>query len=472
MNQPRLLLAGANSGVGKTSISAGLMKALTVRGLAVQPFKVGPDYIDPAFHSFVTGRASRNLDAWMLGEDTLGALFTRNAPEYGQGLSVIEGVMGLFDGQAETGLGSSAHVASIIKAPTILIINGAGLSRSAAALVQGYDRFLPEFRLAGVVINRLSGPAHYDLLRKFIEKEAGVPCYGYLSKKPGFELESRHLGLVPSGEVADLGQKLAYLASAVEETVDVDGLIGLAESAPEMELWPEPVAIEAPAVKVRLGLARDSAFNFYYQDSLDLLEKMGAEIIPFSPLKDASLPPDLDGLYLGGGFPEVFASDLEANSSLRRDISAALESGLPAYAECGGLMYLNRRLVDHEGRAYEMVGFFPHQVVMTKKLQNFGYVEVRFDQGTVLGPAETAIRGHEFHHSRLEGPAPEYVATIKKNETRVWRGGLSRKNVLAAYPHLHFYANPDTAGHFLETCRRYSQRRTSHEQRPDAAPNG
>lgn len=469
MKRVRLVLAGSGSGVGKTSISAGLMAAFRRRGLTVQPFKVGPDYIDPAFHSFVTGRQSRNLDAWLLEEDILRELFLRNAPA--DGLSVVEGVMGLFDGQAESGLGSSAHVAQIIAAPTVLIINGAGISRSAAALVQGYDRFLPSFRLAGVIINRLSGPAHYDLLRKYIEDEAGVPCFGYLPKKPGFSLESRHLGLVPSGEVADLSQKLAALADAAEESLDLDGLLKLAEAAPELPAPSAALGLSGPG-RVRLGLARDQAFNFYYQDNLDLLSELGAEIVPFSPLNDPALPLDLDGLYLGGGFPEVFADHLEANLSLRSEILAALEEGLPAYAECGGLMYLNRSLTDLEGREHRMVGFFPGRAVMTPRLQNFGYVELSFQQETVLGPAGTRIKGHEFHHSRLEDLEAPYVAEVRKNALKAWPGALRRKNVLAAYPHLHFWANPQTAVSFINQCHQYRQRRNSHESRPDAAPVG
>ena len=455
MRRSRLLIAGAHSGVGKTSVSAGLMSALTQQNLTVQPWKVGPDYIDPAFHSFVTGRQSRNLDAWMLPEETLKALFLANAPLANEGLSIIEGVMGLFDGHISDGTSSSAHVAQILAAPTVLIINGASIARSAAAMVHGYNHFLPDFRLAGVIINMVSSASHYQLLKNFVEKEAGVPCFGYLKKNPGLRLESRHLGLVPSVEVDDLTARLALLAEEAASTLDLAGLIKLAESAPEISS-PAP-QVNFSGEKIRLGIAKDQAFNFYYQDGLDFLDHCGAELIPFSPISDNALPPDLDGLYFGGGFPEMFAAELESNAAMRSAVKSALENGLPAYAECGGLMYLGHTLTDHDGRTFAMTDFFPHDTIMTKQLQNFGYVEVTFDQPTVLGPAGTAIRAHEFHHSKIIGPEPEYALNIVKSQTRGWRGGVVKKNVLAAYPHLHFYANPDLAVNFVSNCRKFKE---------------
>ncbi len=456
MKKSRLVLAGAHSGVGKTSVSAGLMGALTRRGLAVQPFKVGPDYIDPAFHTFVTGRQSRNLDSWMLDETTIRHLFHLSAPAPGEGLSVIEGVMGLFDGHTESGEGSTARVAQILSAPVVLVINGAAMARSAAALVHGFDSFHPGLRLAGVIVNMVSGRGHYELVKKFVEEEAGVPCFGYLAKNPDLTLESRHLGLVPSVEIRDLANRLDSLAEAAAATLDLNGLLALAASAPEIEAPALPLP-PAGDRRVRLGLARDAAFNFYYQDGLDLLTRLGAELVPFSPLTDPALPPDLDGLYIGGGFPEMFAAELAANENLRREVREALENGLPAYAECGGLMYLGQSLVDLEGRKHWMVGFFPQRTAMTRRLQNFGYATVTFRKDTVLGPAGTAIRAHEFHHSSLEGEEPDYALTVTKSPAKSWVGGLVRNRVLAAYPHLHFYANPAVAAHFLDECRRFSQ---------------
>lgn len=453
MKKPRLVIAGAHSGVGKTSTSSGLMAALTRRGLKVQPFKVGPDYIDPAFHSFVTGRQSRNLDSWILPESTIRSLFLQNAPTAGDGISIIEGVMGLFDGHVKDGAGSSAHVAQILSAPTILVINGAAMARSAAAMVHGYDDFQPGFKLSGVIINKVKGQSHYDLVRDFVERDAGVKCYGYLAHNVDMALESRHLGLVPSVEVDGLSTRLSLLAKNVAETLDLDGLIKLASSAPDLDPVPL-VEIKAAPSRVRIGLALDSAFNFYYQDSLDLMTSLGADLVPFSPIADGHLPSNLDGLYIGGGFPEIFAAELTANESLRAEIRELLDKGLPAYAECGGLMYLSRRLTDLEGRKHWMVGFFPQEAVMTKRLQNFGYVEITFERDTVLGPAGSIIRAHEFHHSIIEGIEPDFALNISKSETRSWRGGLVKNRVLAAYPHLHFCANPALAANFVNACRK------------------
>ena len=457
MIKPRLVLAGTQSGAGKTSISSGLMAALTHRGQLVQPWKVGPDYIDPAFHAFVTGRPSRNLDSWILEENLIKHLFQATAPSLGEGISIIEGVMGLFDGHGETGQGSTAHLAQILAAPVVLIINGAAVSRSAAAMVHGYHTFQPGLPLAGVIINQVSGQTHYDILKNFIEKDTGVKCYGYLAKNPDIVLESRHLGLVPSVEVDGLKERLGRLAQAASETLDIDGLVTLAESAPAVPQISLDY-ISTTIAPVRIGIAQDAAFNFYYQDGLDLLRSQGAELIPFSPLEDPNLPPNLAGLYIGGGFPEMFGGKLATNQSLRLEIKEKLEQGLPGYAECGGLMYLCKTLVDHNGQSHPMVGFFPHRTKMCKRLQNFGYVTVTYDQETILGPAGTTIRAHEFHHSQIEfeGQGTQ-VATVRKNATRSWLGGLSHKKVLAAYPHLHFWANPKVAENFLANCRSYQR---------------
>ncbi len=454
----RFLLAGAHSGVGKTSLSTGLMAAFTMRGFTVQPFKVGPDYIDPAFHSFVTGQKSRNLDSWLLTPETVRSLFASAAPQGENSISIIEGVMGLFDGHIATGDGSSAQVAGILQAPIILVVNGASIARSLAALVHGYNTFQPETKLAGVIINQVSGAAHYDLLRSFVEKETQVPCFGYLQKNPQLALESRHLGLIPSVEVENLAQTIDTLGKMVAETVDLDALLKLAGKAPPISAPPRtPVVTEA---QVKIAIAQDKAFNFYYQDSLELLTSLGAELVPFSPLTDTCLPQGVAGLILGGGFPEIFAADLAANNSLRQDIKEKLEGGLPTYAECGGFMYLTSQLTDHQGQSHPMVGFWPGGVTMTKKLQNFGYVEVTFQEDTVLGPRGTKIRAHEFHHSLYEGGGYKdkgaEALEMRKNPQRAWFGGLARKNVLAAYPHLHFQANPSLAENFVRKCREFS----------------
>ena len=470
------------------------MAALTRRGHAVRPFKVGPDYIDPLFHQAATGRTSRNLDSWLLPEQTLVRLFCRELSEQGEraerrntpapaSVAVIEGVMGLFDGQGEGPHGSTAHVASLLKSPVVLLINGEGLSLSAAALVSGYANFRPhpslnDLHVAAVLLNRLSGPAHYTLLRRCIEQNTGIPCLGWLPKNAAPPLPRRHLGLVPANELRDLAGYLDTLAEAAEKTLDISGLLELARTAPPLRASDQatqrrtakPPAILPPVRKpapVRIGLARDEAFSFYYQDNLDLLQRLGAFLVPFSPLRDKRLPPRLDGLYLGGGFPEVFAAGLERNAVLRAETANALRAGLPTYAECGGMLYLCsslRPLYKDESagqQRFAMVDFFPEQAEMTSRLQPFGYVAVTLNRNSLIGPAGFSFRAHEFHYARLLPPdAPERPSspalTVTKADGRAWSGGLCRKNVLALFPHLHFHACPQAAELFLATCRRYS----------------
>ncbi len=480
MNFPRLVVAGAHSGAGKTTFSLAVMAALARRGFAVHPYKVGPDYIDPSFHRAAAGRFSRNLDAWLLPPEALVRLFHPELEAQGEPVAIIEGVMGLFDGQGADSLGSTAHVAALLKAPVILLINGEGISLSAAALISGYANFRPhprlkDLRLAGALINRLSGPAHYALLRRCVEESAAVPCLGWLPKNAFPSLPGRHLGLIPAQETDRLVEYLTVLADAAEQYLDLDGLLDLARSAPPLA---DPLPAEPalsfvlpgtppiPAGRPRIGLARDEAFSFYYQDNLELLEKLGADLVPFSPLRDTRLPDNLDGLYLGGGFPEVFAGELESNRSLRSEIAVALESGLPAYAECGGMLYLCASLAlpaknsDAPVRRFAMVGFFPEQAEMTGRLQPFGYVTLTLRQDCPLGPAGTRLPAHEFHYARLIGPevpaeSASPVFTAAKADGRSWDGGLLRRNVLAMFPHLHFHACPEAAARFVGLCRQY-----------------
>lgn len=463
MEKPRIVLAGAQSGAGKTSICSALMAALVAQGHQVGPFKVGPDYIDPAFQEFAAGRPSYNLDSWLVNPETLTGLFLKRAPEAENGLAVIEGVMGLYDGRHTTSEGSTAEVAKILKAPVILIVSGAGLSRSAAAVVWGFKNFDPDLNLAGVIVNQVSGFKHYQLIKEIIETQAGTPCFGYLPKNPRFRLESRHLGLVPRQEVADIQGRLDLLSQTAQETLDIPGLLEVARSAPALRPARLLTGRFKPGARIRLGWASDKAFTFYYRENLALLEELGAELAPFSPLSDPALPPDLDGIYLGGGFPEVFAAELAANETLKAELKAALENGLPAYAECGGLIYLTSSVTDFEGRRHPMVGFFPQRAEMTRRLQNFGYVEITFKQDTVLGPAGTAIRGHEFHHSRLLDERPETGSAVlemfKPGRNDSWTGGLARREVLAAYPHIHFYNQPALAANFLNRCRAWQKTR-------------
>ncbi len=454
MKLSRFVIAGTQSGVGKTTVTTGLMRALTLRGLNIQPFKVGPDYIDPAFHSFVTGNKSRNLDSWMLDEKTIKELFTKNA--LGKSISVIEGVMGLYDGFGiEKDMGSTAHLAKILKTPVVLVIDGRGMSSSAAAQVLGYKMYDPELELKGVIVNNVSGEKHYEIIRKVIERDTELKCLGFLKKNANIKLESRHLGLVPSVEIDGLQKRLDELAEMVEETIDIDGILELSDEAEPLDVKHNS-DIKTENV-VNIGVALDNAFNFYYQDNLDLLKELGANLIYFSPLQDKELPDNIHGLYIGGGFPEVFPKELEDNSGMRSDIQKKSLEGMPIYAECGGLMYLTKSIANFEGDKYEMVGVFDRESSMTKRLQRFGYVNVNINKPCAISGEKDVVRAHEFHRSTLnevdEGNYAYKVDKIREKKLqKTWECGLIKNNTLGAYAHIHFYANKALAKHFINNC--------------------
>ncbi|MBB6214607.1 cobyrinic acid a,c-diamide synthase [Anaerosolibacter carboniphilus] len=457
MKLPRFVLAGTQSGVGKTTISTGVMSALRKRGFQVQPFKVGPDYIDPAFHTFVTGNKSRNLDSWMLEEETVRGLFVKNAQE--KDISVIEGVMGLYDGSgSRKDVGSTAHVSKIIKAPVILIINGSGMAASAAAQVLGYKMYDSDVEIAGVIINNVSGEKHYHILKEAIERDTKIKCVGYMVKNTAIKLESRHLGLIPSVEVKDLKDKVEEIGSMIEKTVDIDALLEISEQAVPIDAcMSEDIWVED---RINLGVASDKAFNFYYEDNLELLKSLGANLIFFSPLHDRKLPEGLHGLYFGGGFPEVFAQELEDNREIRQQIKESIEGGIPAYAECGGLMYLTNAITSVAGERHEMVGVFHTEAKMTGRLQRFGYVDITIDQPSVLSKSVEQAKAHEFHRSILmDHMEDDQVYQLEKTRNGEiidrWRCGLKRYNALAAYAHIHFYCNQRLAKNFIENCRVY-----------------
>lgn len=460
MKLSRFVIAGTQSGVGKTTISTGIMRALVLRGDNVQPYKVGPDYIDPAFHSFVTGNKSRNLDSWMLDEGTIKELFIKNSSD--RSISVIEGVMGLFDGFGiSKDMGSTAHISKILKAPVILVIDGRGMSSSAAAQVLGYKMYDPEMDLKGVIVNNISGEKHYDLIKKVVERDTGIKCFGYLKKNSNIKLESRHLGLIPSVEMDDLEKRLNELADMVESTIDLDGILELSSKAEALDSKPRK-DIKKDKV-VNIGVALDKAFNFYYQDNLDLLESLGANLIYFSPLYDKKLPDNLHGLYIGGGFPEIFPKELEENKEMRDEIKKKSLDGIPIYAECGGLMYLTKSISDFQGNKYEMVGVFDREASMTKRLQRFGYVYVNIKKSCAISTGDETVKAHEFHRSTLNEVSGENYAyrvdKIRENELqKSWECGLVKDNTLGAYAHIHFYSNRALAENFINSCRSHKEK--------------
>jgi cobyrinic acid a,c-diamide synthase len=442
---PRLLIAGAASGVGKTTFTAGLCRALRRRGLRVALFKCGPDYLDPSYHRRASGRSVHNLDGWLMGRDAVRETFARNAQDVD--VSLIEGVMGLFDGADPSGLsGSSAEIAQWLDAPIALVCDARGMARSVAALAHGFTTFEPGITLSGMICNRLGSAGHLALLKR---AEGDVPVLGGMLKDAEHAFPERHLGL-HSAEEIDPERAFDAFADQIETHCDVPRLLELARRAP-----PLPTTTEhrpERTKRCRIGVARDEAFHFYYDANLRMLERAGAELVEFSPLRATQLP-DVDGVYIGGGYPEVHARALEANSSMRRALRALAERGSPLYAECGGLMYLCDSLITHAGDRHEMVGLIPGCAIMTERLQALGYVDVETTLDSLLGPAGTRFRGHQFRHSRFEaGRAPELYRITAARSGESSAEGFGRANLVASYIHAHWASNPDIAESFVGHC--------------------
>jgi len=447
-----LVVGGVASGVGKTTLTLGLIGALRRRGLTVQPFKVGPDYIDPSQHSQVAGRPSRNLDSWLVPEPALRELFARAASS--ADVALVEGVMGLFDGRTGGGeVGSTAHVAKLLCLPVLLVVDAAKAARSVAATVLGCQTLDPGLRIVGVVLNNVASARHAEIGREAIESLTSVPVIGWLPRNADLRQEERYLGLVPASERQLSPGMVERLGALVEEHLDVDRVLALARialpAAAAAGLFPR----ERVPARARIAVAQDEAFSFYYQDSLDLLSAWGAELVPFSPQRDQSLPPDVGGVYLGGGFPELFAIDLAVNAPMLDTLRAAARAGLPIYAECGGLMYLQEALIDADGRRHRMTGIVPGQSTLVGKRLTLGYREVRARRDTPLACAGQTLRGHEFHWSVCEPPDDGVAAyDVLGDHSRV--EGYTAGNVLASYVHLHFGSDPDLAPRFVEACAR------------------
>ncbi|MBS0152667.1 MAG: cobyrinate a,c-diamide synthase [Nitrospira sp.] len=448
---PRLVIAGTASGVGKTTATLAILAALRERGRRVQPFKGGPDFIDAGHHTAAAGVPSRNLDGWILGADLNRQIFMRAAAD--ADLSIIEGMMGLFDGSSPVNdIGSTAELAKQLEAPVLLIVDGSAMARSAAAMVVGYAQFDPAVRVAGVLFNRVRNDGHYKLLKAAIEQETDVTPLGYLRPDPSVTIADRHLGLVmPDDEqVPGLYQRLARL---VQDTVDLEGLEELAKSCAPFPFTVDPVA--QPATKtVRIGVAQDAAFCFYYPDNLELLEANGGELVSFSPLHDAVLPDDLGLLYFGGGYPELHGAALAANRPMKQAIRRFAESGGSIYAECGGMMYLTEGIMDSNGILHEMVGLFSAEATMQSKRMTLGYRAIELTQPCVIGPTGLAARGHEFHYSSLIPKGSlTYAATVRGAEGECQGSdGLMVNNVLGLYAHLHFASQPRMAGALISSA--------------------
>ncbi|MFJ6753182.1 MULTISPECIES: cobyrinate a,c-diamide synthase [unclassified Streptomyces] len=452
---PRLVIAAPSSGAGKTTVATGLMAAFAEAGLAVSPHKVGPDYIDPGYHSLATGRPGRNLDAYLCGPDRIAPLFLHGAA--GADLALVEGVMGLFDGASGRGeLSSTAQVAKLLRAPVVLVVDASSQSRSVAALVHGFASWDPEVRLAGVILNKIGSDRHEELLREAMES-SGVPVLGALRRTQEARTPSRHLGLVPVAERrAEAMESVRELAARVREGCDLDALLALARNVPELAEAPWDPAAELPPSgagsaagpgKPLIAVAGGAAFTFSYAEHAELLAAAGAEVAPFDPLRDEQLPSGTQGLVIGGGFPEVYAPDLSANAPLRAAVAALAASGAPVSAECAGLLYLSRSI---DGKP--MCGVLPGEARMSERL-TLGYREAVALEDNALAAAGTRVRGHEFHRTALEpgaGARPAWGLTHPERRVE----GYLHGGVHASYLHVHWAAEPSLAGRLVESAAR------------------
>lgn len=466
-----IVIAGTASGVGKTTVALGLMGVLQKRGLKVQPFKVGPDFIDPGHHTRVCGRPSRNLDTWMLSNSRVQEVYWRHAGS--SDLSVVEGVMGLFDGLGgKSEQGSTAQIAKLLNLPVILVVDTQSMARSVGAIVYGFEQYDPGISLAGVIFNRVGSSKHYEYLREAVSERCKAKVLGYLPRDERLVLPQRHLGLVTAKELGPAEGFMLNLKSHMESTVNIDEIISLSGTKHPLSVrdgsFRDPtdsVADPAPShSRPRLAVAMDEAFSFYYQDNLDLLAALGVDVCPFSPIQDLFLPEDADGIYLGGGYPELYAPQLSANNQMRNQIREAAQAGCPIYAECGGLMYLSRCIRDAEGRTYEMVGLFDTEARMLKKRRALGYVEARLSRDCLVGRKGWILRGHEYHYSELvsdplEQGAESVYELVSPKAPATRREGYSYRNVLASYVHLHFGSNDQVAGHFADCLRKSREQR-------------
>jgi cobyrinic acid a,c-diamide synthase len=453
---PRLVVAGTSSGVGKTTFTVGLTRALRARGLKVAIFKCGPDYLDPTYHARAAGAPSHNLDGWMMGREAVTSTFLRAS--VGADIAIIEGVMGLFDGASATDpSGSTAEIAKWLDAPVLLVIDAAGMARSVAAMGQGFAAFDPELRVVGLVCNHLGSKGHLDLLR---EASTHPPVVGGLPKEAA-KFPERHLGLRTADEQAVSDALFAQWGDVVSEWCDLDKIVALATTAGVLQTE----MLMAPAARREsrcvIGVAYDEAFHFYYEDNLARLENAGAQLIRFSPIRDVRLPV-VDGIYLGGGYPETYAAELERNAEMRRQIADFAATGGVIHAECGGLMYLCSEVQTLDEKLYQMCGVIPARAIMCERLQALGYVEARTLHDSIFGPAGLSFRGHQFRYSRLalgSSSLPPAFAVRSRRKSAPGEEGFRLNNVIASYVHAHWASNPTMPDALVEACIRAREKR-------------
>ena len=442
---PRLLITGTGSGCGKTTVVCSVLQAFRNRGLDTASFKCGPDFIDPMFHEAIIGTPCANLDLFFTGESTVRGLFLKHAAQF----NVIEGAMGYYDGLSMGSAEASAwHAGQALTAPAVLIVNAQGMALSTAALIKGFQAMRTPSGIAGVILNRISSGA-YLRLKAIVERECGVHVYGYLPAMETCTIKSRHLGLITAQEVKNLQEKMQMLAAQAEKSIELDALIGLMKEQPAAEA---EIAVLKKIANVRIAVARDRAFCFYYRDNLETLRELGAELVEFSPLEDARLPA-CDGLYLGGGYPELYAGQLAKNLSMHESVRMAVQDGLPTVAECGGFMYLTRRIGRHR-----MTGAIRTGCRNMKKLVRFGYAEFSAKEDSLLFAKGSSVRGHEFHH--WDARSPGEALTARKISGESWKCAYATDTLYAGYPHLYFPGCPETAERFIRKC---AERKSLHD---------
>lgn len=459
----RVLIAGTGSGSGKTTVTSGLLQCLINRGLDAAAFKCGPDYIDPMFYERITGARAGNLDPFFSDEKTLRWIVSR--AEERSDISVIEGVMGYYDGIGFTSEASTFSVARAVNAPVVLVINCRGMGASVGAVLKGFLDW-PEITdscIKGVIFNNMSEKLYRQAAE--MAESMGVRSLGYLPRRAALTLESRHLGLVTAGEVADIKEKMKLIASEMEKTVDIEGIIDLAAEAPALRAaapeWKKKferqiaedtvIMARGDARRVRIALASDDAFCFTYKENTALLQEAGCEIVPFSPLSDTGLPDDIDGVILSGGYPELHAAELAANEAMLEAVRQSRADGIPMIAECGGFMYLHETLEGADGELYRMAGVIPGRCFRTERLGRFGYITLKALEGGLLCPEGSELKAHEFHYWDSEHCGESFLA-VKPDGSRSWKCGIMTDDMYAGFPHLFYYDSPKAAMRFVHAC--------------------
>lgn len=453
--KPRIVIAGVNSGSGKTTITSGLMRLFKNSGIDVQGFKSGPDYIDPSYHTIATGKFSRNLDTWMLGENLVKELLIKNSQD--AELSIIEGVMGLFDGRSGNDeFGSTSHLAKITNTPVILVMDTRSIARSAAAIVYGFMNYDPQLNVKGVILNKVASERHLEILKDSIEP-LGIEIVGYVMRDEKLKMPERHLGLIPASEMEELDSHLDYIASELSKTINHEKILDIANSAgeynfPEREIFSIEKKDKYKKDNLKIAYAFDKAFSFYYHDGLDYLRHLGIELVPVSPLTDKNLPDDISGFIIGGGFPELFIEELGRNNSFINSVIEYNRKKLPIFAECGGFMYLNENITDFEKKKIDMLSLIPGTIEMTKKLVAMGYRQGELIKDCILGSKGDIITGHEFHYSKFIPKESETDSFSLKYLEGSRKDGYSSENIFASYLHFHFAANVEASEAFIKSC--------------------